>query len=65
MTKPACPNCGHPIPEELLRKAGAAAMGRAATGKAKARTSEQAIKAARASAAVRTAKAQARKAGTE
>lgn len=59
MKQVKCRKCGEPIPESVLRSAGAAALGRSGTGAVKARTSEQARKAALISAAVRRKKKQA------
>jgi hypothetical protein len=41
-----CPHCQQPIPDDLVRSEGARLNGQAGRGKAKARTSEQARKAA-------------------
>jgi hypothetical protein len=51
-----CPNCNTHIPDDLVRREGARLNGQAGRGKSKARTSEQARKAAMAGVRKRWAK---------
>ena len=53
-----CPHCNTHIPDDIIRSEGARLNGRAARGKSKARTSEQARKAAMAGVRKRQQKAE-------